>query len=114
MPFMTTFKFGDVVLIHFPQSGAAARKQRPGIVVLDIGDSDLIVAPVTSRDRTHAGDIALADLSGSGLLRASWVRLAKAATLLKSDVIRRLGRLSFNQRNQIAHDWQRLFSDFMS
>jgi hypothetical protein len=43
---MTGYEFGDVVLIHFPQSGVAARKQRPGIILLDIGDSDLVVATV--------------------------------------------------------------------
>jgi hypothetical protein len=46
---MTKFEFGEVVLIHFPQSGTTARKQRPGIVVLDIGDADLVIAPVTSK-----------------------------------------------------------------
>ena len=52
---MTSFDFGEVVLVHFPQSGTTARKQRPEIVVLDIGDADLVIAPVTSRlDRKPA------------------------------------------------------------
>src|SRR3989337_938733 len=93
-PSMTNYEFGDVVLVHFPQSGTAARKQRPGIVVLDIGDADLVIAPVTSKPRFQAGDIALASLAGTGLIRPSWVRLAKAATLLKTDLVRPLGRLS--------------------
>jgi mRNA interferase MazF len=111
---MTNYKFGEVVLVHFPQSGRTTRKQRPGIVLLDIGDSDLVIAPVTSRARTQSGDVAIADLSGSGLIRPSWVRLAKVATLLKSDVVRTLGRLSSAERNSLAASWQELCSSFVS
>ena len=53
---MTSYDFGDVVLVHFPQSGATARKQRPGvIVILDIGDADLVIAPVTSQSAVARG-----------------------------------------------------------
>jgi mRNA-degrading endonuclease toxin of MazEF toxin-antitoxin module len=111
---MTNYEFGAVVLVYFPQSGVAARKQRPGIVVLDIGDADLVIAPVTSKARHLAGDLQVTELSGSGLIRPSWVRLAKIATLLKSDLIRVLGRLSDRDRTQIAEDWQKLYGDFVS
>jgi hypothetical protein len=54
---MTNYEFGEVVLGHFRQSGTTARKQRPGIVVLDIGDADLVVAPVTTKARMQSGDM---------------------------------------------------------
>jgi hypothetical protein len=54
---MISYEFGDVVLIHFPQTGTNTRKQRPGIVMLDIGDADLVIAPVTSVTRSSAGDL---------------------------------------------------------
>lgn len=111
---MTSYEFGDVVLVHFPQSGTSAKKQRPGIVILDIGDADLVIAPVTSKARTQAGDITVIDLSPTGLIRSSWVRLAKAATLLKSDVVRQLGRLTPSERKSISHSWQQLFNDFVT
>lgn len=111
---MTSYEFGDVVLVHFPQSGTTARKQRPGIVVLDIGDADLVIAPVTSQTRIQSGDMPLSDLSGTGLIRNSWVRLAKVATLLKSDLVRPLGRLSSPDRNQLAQNWQVLYGKFVS
>src|SRR3990172_5409900 len=101
---MTSYEFGDVVLVHFPQSGTMARKQRPGIIVLDIGDADLVIAPVTSRARIQPGDMALANLSGTGLIRPSWVRLAKIATLLKTDLVRAPGRLSPLDRNQLTQN----------
>jgi mRNA interferase MazF len=111
---MTSYEFGDVVLVHFPQSGTTARKQRPGIVVLDIGDADLVIAPVTSKPRTQAGDIQLTSLSGTGLIRPSWMRLAKVATLLKTDLVRSLGRLNPADRNQVAQTWQTLYATFVS
>jgi mRNA interferase MazF len=46
---MTTYEFGDVVLVAFPQSGTTARKRRPALVVLDIGDADIVLAPITTR-----------------------------------------------------------------
>lgn len=109
---MTTYECGTVVLVHFPQSGTTIRKQRPGVVVLDIGDADLVLAPVTSQPRNQAGDVPLASQSGTGLLRPSWVRLAKLATLLKTDVVRVLGKLSRDDRTRLAHHWQDLYRDF--
>ena len=111
---MTNYKFGEVVLVHFPQSGTTTRKRRPGIVVLDIGDADLVIAPVTSKARVQVGDIPIVGLTGTGLMRPSWVRLAKAATLLKTDVVRVLGRLPAGDRTQLAQNWQKLYSDFVS
>ena len=105
---MTNYEFGDVVLVYFPQSGTNARKQRPGVIVLDIGDADLVIAPVTSKPRNQTGDLRLTDLKGTGLVRPSWMRLAKVATLLKIDLVRALGRLSVADRNQLTQNWQRL------
>jgi mRNA-degrading endonuclease toxin of MazEF toxin-antitoxin module len=99
---MTSYDFGGVVLVHFPQSGTAARKQRPGVVVLDVSDADLVIAPVTSKPRNQAGDLPLTSLTGTGLIRPSWMRLAKVATLLKTDIVRPLGRLTSADRNQLA------------
>src|SRR3954469_12095101 len=103
-PSMTSYDFGDVVLVHFPQLGTSARKQRPGIVILDIGDADLVIAPVTSKSRSQVGDIQIVNLSETGLIRPSWVCLAKVATLLKSDVVRSLGRVPTTDRNLIAQN----------
>jgi len=111
---MTNYEFGAVVLVHFPQSGITARKQRPGVVVLDISDADLVIAPVTSKARHQAGDMPLIGLSGTGLIRPSWVRLATIATLLKSDCVRTLGRLDEVDRQQVADLWQRVYGDFIS
>jgi mRNA interferase MazF len=108
------YEFGDIVLVQFPQSGTSARKQRPGMVVLDIGDADVVIAPVTSQLRSQAGDLQVSDLQGTGLVRPSWLRLAKVATLLKSDVKKRMGRASTTDRHHIAAAWTQLYGDFVS
>ncbi len=55
------YRFGDVVSIKFPQSGRDEKKRRPAVVILDIGDADVVVVPVTSVARALAGDHALTD-----------------------------------------------------
>ena len=107
---MTTYEFGDVVLVDFPQSGTSARKRRPALVILDIGDADVVLAPITTRERLGRGDSTLRDWSESGLLRASWVRLAKVACLEKRDITRRLGRLTDHDRARLMHLWQELYA----
>ena len=54
---MTDYEFGDIVLVNFPHSGAQTVKRRPALVVLDIGDADLVLAPITTRERADAGDV---------------------------------------------------------
>ena len=65
---MTNYEFGDIVLVDFPQSDTGKRKRRPALVVLDIGDADVILAPITTRERSGQGDHKLRDWSACGLL----------------------------------------------
>jgi mRNA interferase MazF len=106
---MTVYEFGDVVLVDFPQSGSEGPKRRPALVVLDIEDVDLLLAPITTRERTGPGDVRIQDWQQGGLLQESWARLAKVACLEKRSVARRLGRLSNPDRTNIALAWRSLF-----
>ena len=106
---MTTFEVGDVVLVAFPQPGSEPTKRRPGLVLLDIGDADVVLAPITTRERMGPGDVKILAWHESGLLRESWVRLAKLACLEKRDVTRRLGRLSHADKTRVAEAWRLLF-----
>ncbi len=109
---MTTYEVGDVVLVDFPQSGSEPRKRRPALVILDIGDADVVLAPITTRERTGPGDLKLQEWQESGLLRESWIRLAKVACLEKRDISRRLGRLVEGDLMQVAQAWGSLFRHF--
>jgi len=107
---MTNYEFGDIVLVAFPQSGSSQRKRRPALVILDIGDADVVLAPITTRARSGRGDYQLRDWSASGLLRASWVRLAKVACLEKTDITRQLGRLTDVDKAILSTLWQALYT----
>ena len=110
MPSMTTYEFGDVVLVEFPQSGTPQRKRRPALVVLDIGDADVVLAPITTHARSARGDASLQDWAASGLLRPSWVRLAKVVCLEKRDITRRLGRLSAQDHTTLRQLWHTVYA----
>jgi len=107
---MTTYKFGEVVLVDFPQVGTTARKKRPALVVLDIGDADIVLAPITTRRRSGRGDYALQEWSACGLLRASWVRLAKIACLDKRAISRRLGQVTERDQARLRDLWQTVYA----
>lgn len=107
---MITYKFGDILLINFLQSNNSQKKKRPSLVVLDIGDSDVVLVPITTVKRTGFGDSNLTDWSNSGLLRESWVRLAKIACLSKDDVIRKLGQISYKDNEMIQITWSKLYT----
>ena len=68
---MTVYELGDVVLVDFPQSGSELPKRRPALVLLDIGDADALLAPITTRERTGPGDVRIRDWEQGGLLRES-------------------------------------------
>ncbi|MEW6608522.1 MAG: type II toxin-antitoxin system PemK/MazF family toxin [bacterium] len=107
---MMNYKFGEVVLIDFPQSSNGYRKRRSALVILDIGDADIILAPITTKERYAQGDYKLRDWPSTELLRESWVRLAKIACLEKNNITRRLGQLTDHDKNMIATLWQKLYT----
>ncbi|MFH0775813.1 MAG: type II toxin-antitoxin system PemK/MazF family toxin [bacterium] len=107
---MITYKFGEVVLVDFPQSGNGYRKRRPALVVLDIGDADVVLAPITTKERFGQGDYKLIDWSSIGLLQKSWIRLAKIVCLDKSDITHRLGWLTDYDKNMLVTLWQKLYT----
>lgn len=105
---MTNYKFGDIVLIDFIQSNGE-RKRRPALVILDIDDLDIVLAPITTKERNGDGDYKLKNWSESGLLKESWVRLAKITCLDKNDITRRLGQLTDYDKERIISLWKKLY-----
>ena len=105
---MTKYKFGDVVLVVFIQTDGK-RKQRPALVVLDTGDDDIVLAPITTTERRGKGDYKIKDWRHSGLLLNSWVRLAKVACLGKIDISKRLGVLGSDTKKQIVLMWNKVY-----
>jgi mRNA interferase MazF len=106
---MTSYELGETVLVEFPQTAAPGPKLRPAVVILDIGDDDLVVAPITSVARTGPGDLLIMHWRQAGLRTASWVRLAKVNNSLKQAVLRRIGCLTLKDRQAVVAAWQSLY-----
>jgi mRNA interferase MazF len=93
------FERGEIVLLAFPFSSGSDVKQRPGLVLLDSGDQDVLVARVTTQTIRSSYDVAIRDWTAAGLLAPSVVRLDKLATVERTLVRRLLGHLSDADRS---------------
>ncbi len=106
---------GDVVLITFPFTDLSSQKLRPAVIVGRVVGSDVIVAFITSQGGRTASpaDVWLAphdhEFRGTGLRAASRVRLDKLATLDRSLVQRRLGRLGPSTRQALTEGLRYVF-----
>lgn len=47
---MTTYRFGDIILIGFPYTDLQSISKRPAIVLYDSGDQDVLVARITTQE----------------------------------------------------------------
>jgi mRNA interferase MazF len=93
---------GDVILIAFPFTDVGAVKRRPALVLMPSGTNDLLLARITSRSPRSPWDVLVDAWSEAGLLAASVVRLDKLATLQRTLVERRLGRLADEDRRRVG------------
>ena len=90
---------GEILLAALTFSGLERVKKRPVVVLRDVGDDDLLVLPVTSHSPRSGHDMLVIDWQGAGLKLPSVIRCEKIATIARSTVVRRLGRLA-------EGDWQ--------
>ncbi|MEW6327621.1 MAG: type II toxin-antitoxin system PemK/MazF family toxin [Thermodesulfobacteriota bacterium] len=91
---MTTYNFGDVVLVGFPQTDLQGVSKRPALVLYDAGDLDVLVARITTQEYSTGMDYKIVEWRGSGLLAESYIRLGKQATIEKKYILKRLGTLA--------------------
>ncbi|GAP96151.1 type II toxin-antitoxin system PemK/MazF family toxin [Leptolyngbya sp. NIES-2104] len=99
---------GDIVLVNFPFTDLSQTKLRPALVVwISPNGEDAVVCAITSQNlqtlQTDDFLIETTDLefSETGLRVASKIRIARIATLSRSLVARKLGRLGTEQRNRL-------------
>ncbi len=99
---MTSFEFGDIVLIPFPFTDQSTTKRRPAVIIsaamYNAERPDLIVMAVTSQVRPdNRFDIPLNDWQPAGLIKPSVVKPV-IATIERGLVIKPLGRLTEKDR----------------
>ena len=109
MPSTIRYRWCDVVLVAFPLSDASGTLRRPGLVLFDSGDEDVMLARVTTQSARDRTDVQLADWQAARLIAASVVRLSKVTTIRKTLVDRRLGALSPKDKKSIREVWAKMF-----
>ena len=102
---------GDVVLTPFPFTDLSASKERPAVVVADVGMEDWVVCEITSSTRPRLRQIEIVDSDfQSGRLRVrSWARPDRLITLNESVFVRPLGHLTPSKQAEIAAAVRALF-----
>ncbi len=90
---MSTYEFGEIVLLQFPFTSGGGYKKRPALILFDSGDADIIVARMTSQMKTDAYDVEVKNWRTAGLKLPSIVRLHKIATLEKVLIDQKIGDL---------------------
>jgi len=109
---MNRYAAGDLLLLSFPFTDVTAAKRRPALVLIDLGDDDIVVARVTSQLAHTSFDVGLVDWQREGLLFPSVVRVHKVATLEKQLVERKLGKLTRRDWNEVRAIIRQLWSSF--
>lgn len=95
---MTTYNFGDVLLVPFPFTDQTTTKKRPTIVIssdsYNQSKPDILLIAVTSQVKTplQLGETLITEWSKAGLLKSSVIKPI-ITTLEKQLVIKRLGKL---------------------
>lgn len=104
------FTFGDVVLLRFPYTDLAKSKQRPGVILKDTNDGDIIVSRITSKEKETEFDLEIQHWEESDLKLPSIIRSHKIATLEKSLVVEKLGKLNEMDKNLFFEKLKALIS----
>ncbi len=100
---MTSFEFGDIVLVPFPFTDQSQAKKRPAVVISSQAYNserpDLIIMAVTSQFKPASmiGEVIVQDWQAAGLLKPSAIKPV-ITTIEKPLVIRTMGRLKDNDR----------------
>ena len=99
---MERLVFGDIVLLKFPFTDGKSYKKRPALVINDCDDGDIEVCRITSQIYDTKNDYYLVNWNDAGLKLPSVVRVHKIATLDKSLVEKRIGKLDKLSKKSIT------------
>ena len=95
---------GDVLWATFPYTDLSGMKDRPAVVLADVGMQDWILCEITSAGQFRPGDIAIADsdMQVGRLRRRSRARPSRLHTLNESVFRRAIGRLTDTKLAEIT------------
>src|SRR5690554_6811272 len=107
---MERLMFGDIVLLKFPFTDGKSFKKRPALIINDYDDGDIIVCRITSQIYDTTNDHYLDNWNDAGLKLPSVIRVHKIATLDKSPVELRIGKLDKISKKSITQKIKNLTS----
>jgi mRNA interferase MazF len=112
---MTSYNFGDVVLVPFPFTDQSGTKKRPAVIVsspsYNASRADLILMAITSQIRTAPGfgEVMVAEWQKAGLLKASVIKPV-LTTIERRLLLRRLGQLEQPDRTALQQALRTIIS----
>lgn len=110
---MTSYNFGDVILVPFPFTDQTSAKKRPAVVVSsDFYNGslpDIVLMAITGQIRKplRDGEIEIAEWQKAGLLKSSVVKPI-FTTVEKNLVLRKLGALETIDKESLRDNLQNL------
>ena len=106
---MTTYKFGEIVLIKFPFTDNITFKKRPALVIKDTNDGDIIVCRITSKTYNSIYDIELDTWAQHGLKLPSIIRVHKMTSLEKTMIDIKFGEIDDTAKAKVIDIIRKLF-----
>lgn len=113
---MTTYSFGDIVLVPFPFTDQSTIKKRPAVIIssqdYDRNRPDIILMAVTSQMRSAGfyGDMTVKKWKQAGLLKPSVIKPI-CTTVEKSLVLKKLGKLDEQDRATLDETLQTILGE---
>lgn len=98
MQIMTTYNFGDILLVPFPFTNQTISKKRPAVIISsDVYNQqkiDLIIMAITSQINSSLtfGELQIIEFLAAGLIKSSVIKPV-ISTIEKGLIIRKLGQL---------------------
>jgi mRNA interferase MazF len=116
---MTTYSFGDVLLVPFPFTDQTTTKKRPTIVISSNAynrqKTDILLIAVTSQIHTQLefGEMLINEWEKAGLIKLSAVKPI-ITTLEKHLVIKKLGKLEAKDIQSLKNLLQQIIATKIS
>ena len=102
---------GQIVTVSVPYTDLSSAKNRPVVVVADVGMGDYVVCAITGSRLRRPQDIEIQrqDMRSGGLRRSSWVRVNRLYTLNQRLFNQVIGQLTDDKQAEITAAVRSLF-----
>ena len=116
MPFTTTYKRGDIVLVPFPFTDLSSSKKRPALIVspdsFNASKQDVVLVAITFQIGADPHSIVVDehDYLDGKLPKPSMIRISKMFTIHSALIVKRICGLSMPKLRQVLNSIQEFYS----